>query len=99
MSWCVADIRRVCPEVDIARKKSTHSFKATRNGKTAPLPAHDGERSEVVPRDIRKFCKALDLDYERIMARLRGEDLPDDLQELDSDDTDSSEEPASSAPA
>lgn len=50
-------------------KKGSH-WKAQRDGKTYPIPAHNGEKSEISDAYIRGLCDCFGIDEKEFRAKL-----------------------------
>lgn len=78
MGHRVGDIIRLAKQMFGARdgNQGRHSVDVTvddPNARPAPLPIHDGMKTEVDDDDIKRFCKKLNQDPKPFLAALRGD--------------------------
>ena len=74
VGWRVAQILAAGKDYGLTLgTKQTHSYPVYRAPHFMALIAgHDGEKTEIEDREIRKFCRRLDIDPAEFMAKLRG---------------------------
>lgn len=56
--------------VAVEPPNSGSHYRAVKDGKVYPVPAHNGERSEISDVYIRGLCRAFDLNYEDLKKHL-----------------------------
>lgn len=68
----LTDIKRALSSmgVSIEPPNGGSHYRASKEGKMYPIPAHNGERSEIADVYIRGVCRAFDLNYEEFKKRL-----------------------------
>jgi hypothetical protein len=70
----LADIERAARAfgLDILKPKGKHSWKASRpaDGKTYPIPAHNGMKTEISDVYIRGLCRCFQIDEAAFRAQL-----------------------------
>jgi len=56
--------------IAVEKPKNGSHWKAKANGKSYPVPAHNGPKSEISDAYINGLCRAFDLDVEDFKSRL-----------------------------
>jgi hypothetical protein len=66
------DLKRALESMGVevqAPNRGSH-WRAVRGGKTYPIPAHNGERTEISDVYIRAVCRCYNLDRDELLRRL-----------------------------